>query len=106
MNKNHVIINSYIEDYKDILLMLNYVSDIHDVKFYNDKRIPMYKGINKEIVKWMIRNDFLVDLKKTEGDKKHKELVAYKTRREQKEFSTVLKSRRGKPGIAKNGGRL
>ena len=66
----------------------------------------MYKGINKEIVKWMIRNDFLVDLKKTEGDKKHKELVAYKTRREQKEFSTVLKSRRGKPAIAKNGGRL
>ncbi|EOV6092309.1 hypothetical protein [Raoultella ornithinolytica] len=106
MNKKHVIINSYIEDYKDILLILNYVSDIHDVKFYNNKRIPMYKGINKEIVKWMIRNDFLVDLKKTEGDKKHKELVAYKTRREQKEFSTALKSRRGKPGIAKNGGRL
>lgn len=106
LNKNHVIINSYIEDYKDILLMLNYVSDIHDVKFYNDKRIPLYKGINKEIVKWMIRNDFLVDLTKTGGDKNHKELVAYKIRREQKELSKVLKSRRGKHAITNNGGRL
>ncbi|MEQ4744003.1 hypothetical protein ABN140_26860 [Klebsiella michiganensis] len=92
LNKNHVIINSYIEDYKDILLMLNYVSYIHDVKFYNDKRIPLYKGINKDIVKGMIRNVFLVGLTKTEGDKNHKELVAYKTRREQKEFSKVLKA--------------
>lgn len=54
----------------------------------------------------MIRNYFLVDLTKTEGDKNHKELVAYKTRREQKELSKVLKSRRGKPAITKNGGRL
>ncbi|HGG6067512.1 TPA: ankyrin repeat domain-containing protein [Salmonella enterica subsp. enterica serovar Kiambu] len=106
LNKNHVIINSYIEDYKDILLMLNYVSDIHNVKFYNDKRIPLYKGINKEIVKWMIRNDFLVDLTKTEGDKDHDEIVAYKTRREQRELSKVLKSNRRKPAIAKNDGRL
>ncbi|EEX2797917.1 hypothetical protein CRD82_01865 [Escherichia coli] len=106
LNTNHVIINSYIENYKDILLMLNYVGDVHNVKFYNDKRIPLYKGINKEIVKWMIRNDFLVDLTKTEGDKDHDEIVAYKARREQRELSKVLKSNRDKPTIDKNGGRL
>lgn len=66
--------------------MLNYVSDIHDVKFYNDKRIPMYKGINKEIVKWMIRNDFLVDLNKTEGDKSIKNLSPIKPDENRKNF--------------------
>jgi hypothetical protein len=66
LNKKHVIINSHVGDYKDILLMLNYISEIRDVKFYTIKRRPLYKGINKEIVKWMIRNDFHVDLTKTE----------------------------------------
>lgn len=106
LNKNHVIINSYIEDYKDILLMLNYVSDVHNVKLYNDKRMPLYKGINKEIVKWMIRNGFHVDLNRIEGDKDYEEIVAYKIRHEQRALSKVLKNECVKPAITKNGGRL
>ncbi|EAW1287343.1 ankyrin repeat domain-containing protein, partial [Salmonella enterica subsp. enterica] len=106
LNKKHVIINSHVGDYKDILLMLNYISEIRDVKFYTIKRRPLYKGINKEIVKWMIRNDFHVDLTKTEGDKYHDDLVAYKIRHEQRELSKVLKTTRGKTAITKNGGRL
>lgn len=106
LNTKHVIINSYIGDYKDILLMLSYISDIHDVKFFTYKRVPLYKGINKEIVKWMIRNGFHVDLTRTEGDKDHDKLVAYKARYEQRELSKVLKSSRGKPAITQNGGRL
>ncbi|EDK5262231.1 ankyrin repeat domain-containing protein [Salmonella enterica subsp. enterica serovar Enteritidis] len=106
LNKKHVIINSHVGDYKDILLMLNYISEIRDVKFYTIKRRPLYKGINKEIVKWMIRNDFHVDLTKTEGDKYHDDLVAYKTQYEQRELSKALKSNKGWPAITKNSGRL
>lgn len=106
LNKKHVIINSYIGDYKDILLMLNYISDIRDVNFYTIKRRPLYKGINKEIVKWMIRNGFHVDLSKTKGDKNHEEIVAYKTRYEQRELSKMLKKSSSIQGITQNGGRL
>ncbi|EOE5899611.1 ankyrin repeat domain-containing protein, partial [Salmonella enterica subsp. enterica] len=106
LNKKHVIINSNIGDYKDILLMLNYISEIHDVNFYTIERRPLYKGINKKVVKWMIRNGFHVDLSRTEGDENHEEIVAYKARYEQRELSKVLKSNKGTPAITKNGGRL
>lgn len=106
LNKNHVIINSYIGDYKDILLMLHYISDIRDVNFYTVKRIPLYKGINKETVKWMVRNGFHIDLNRIVGDKNHEEISTYKARYEQRELSKVLKSGGVKTAIIKNGGRL
>ncbi|EHQ5243726.1 ankyrin repeat domain-containing protein, partial [Salmonella enterica] len=73
---------------------------------YTVKRRPLYKGINKEIVKWMIRNGFHVDLSRIEGDKNYEDISTYKARYEQSELSKVLKSNKGTPAIIKNGGRL
>ncbi|ECC0979150.1 ankyrin repeat domain-containing protein, partial [Salmonella enterica] len=62
LNKDRFAINSYISDYKAILCLLDSISDIQDVNFYKYKGGPLYKDIDKRIVKWMIRNNFLIDL--------------------------------------------
>ncbi|MCO5783307.1 ankyrin repeat domain-containing protein [Citrobacter meridianamericanus] len=106
INKDHFVINSYISDYKDILSTLNCISDIQDVNFYNYDGAPLYKDIDKRIVKWMIRNDFLIDLTKISDDKNYDDILKYKISHEQKEISEHLKPAKNKSTIVKNGGRL
>lgn len=106
LNKDRFVINSYISDYKDILSTLDCVSDIQNVNFYNFDDIPLYKDIDKRIVKWMIRNNFLIDLTKISDDKNHEHILKYKTSYEQKEISRNLKHAANKIAKVKNGGRL
>ena len=106
LNKDHFVINSYISDYKDILSTLDCISDIQDVNFYNYDGSPLYKDIDKRIVKWMIRNEFHIDLTKISDDKNYDDILKYKTSHEQKEISRHLKPAKNKFTIVKNGGRL
>ncbi|MDM6777394.1 ankyrin repeat domain-containing protein, partial [Klebsiella michiganensis] len=106
LNKDRFVINSYISDYKDILSTLDCISDIQDVNFYNYDGDPLYKDIDKRIVKWMIRNNFLIDLTKISDDKNHDHILKYKTSYEQKEISRNLKHAKNKIANVKNGGRL
>ncbi|MEB5890307.1 ankyrin repeat domain-containing protein [Enterobacter roggenkampii] len=106
LNKERFTINSYISDYKDILSILDCISDIQEVNFYKYKGDPLYKDIDKRIVKWMIRNEFLIDLTKISDDKNYDVLLKYKTSYEQKEISRHLKFTRNKSPVIKNGGRL
>lgn len=106
LNKDSFVINSYISDYRDILSTLYCISDIQDVNFYNYDGNPLYKDIDKRIVKWMIRNEFLIDLTKISDDKNHDDILKYKTSYERKEMSRLLKPAKNKSTTAKNGGRL
>lgn len=106
LNKDCFAINSYISDYKAILSILNCISDTQDVNFYKYKGGPLYKDIDKRIVKWMIRNKFLIDLTKISDDKNHDDVLKYKTSYEQKEISRHLKPAKNKSTTVKNGGRL
>ncbi|HFS0159368.1 TPA: ankyrin repeat domain-containing protein [Enterobacter hormaechei] len=106
LNKDHFTINSYIGDYKEILSILDFISEIHDIHFYKYKGGPLYKDIDKRIVKWMIRNKLLVDLSKINKHKDYEEINSYKIRREQKEISKHLKPAKSISVTVKNGGRL
>lgn len=106
LNKDRFVINSYISDYRDILSTLYYISDIQDVNFFNYDGSPLYKDIDKRIVKWMIRNEFLIDLTKISDDKNYHDILKYKTSYEQKEISRKLKNAINKIAKVKNGGRL
>lgn len=77
-NKDYFIINSYIGDYKEILFIFDFISEIYDIYFYKYKGGFFYKDINKWIVKWMIRNNFLVDLLKINKYKDYEEINLYK----------------------------
>ena len=106
LNKDRFVINSYISDYKAILSILDCISDIQEVNFYKYKGGPLYKDIDKKIVKWMIRNKFLIDLTKISDDKNYGDILKYKASYEQKEISRHLKSIKNKSSTIKNGGRL
>ncbi|EGE6941450.1 TPA: ankyrin repeat domain-containing protein [Escherichia coli] len=106
LNKDHFTINSYISDYKEILSILDFISEIHDIHFYKYKGGPLYKDIDKRIIKWMIRNNLLVDLSKINKHKDYEEINSYKIRREQKEISRHLKPAKSISATVKNGGRL
>ncbi|ECF3780031.1 ankyrin repeat domain-containing protein [Salmonella enterica subsp. enterica serovar Oslo] len=106
LNKNRFVINSYISDYRNILSTLYCISDIQDVNFYNYDGGPLYKDIDKRIVKWMIRNEFLIDLTKISDDKNYNDILKYKTSYEHKEICRHLKPAKGKSPIIQNGGRL
>jgi uncharacterized protein len=106
LNKGRFAINSYISDYKAILSKLSCISDIQDVNFYKYKGGPLYKDIDKRIVKWMIRNNFLIDLTKISDDTNHDDILKYKTSYEQKELSRYLKPAKNKSATVKYGGRL
>lgn len=106
LNKDRFAINSYISDYKAILCLLDSISDIQDVNFYKYKGGPLYKDIDKRIVKWMIRNNFLIDLTKISDDKNHDDILKYKTSYEQKEISRNLKHDKNKTAKVNNGVRL
>ncbi|MLD62570.1 ankyrin repeat domain-containing protein, partial [Salmonella enterica] len=56
--------------------------------------------------KWMIRNNFLIDLPKISDDKNHDHILKYKISYEQKELSKNLKHAKNKIAKVKNGGRL
>ncbi len=103
LNKDRFVINSCISDYRDILSTLYCISDIQDVNFYKYNGDPLYKDIDKLIVKWMIRNKFLIDLTKISDDKNHDDILKYKTSYEQKEISRHLKPAKNKSTIVKNG---
>ena len=106
LNKERFTINSYISDYRDILSTLDCISDIQGVNFYNYDGGPLYKDIDKRIVKWMIRNKFFIDLAKISDGKNYDDILKYKTSHEKKEISKHLKPAKNKPTIVKNGGRL
>ncbi|EEU3610384.1 ankyrin repeat domain-containing protein [Escherichia coli] len=106
LNKDRFVINSYISDYRDILSTLYCISEIQDVNLYNYDGGPLYKNIDKRIVKWMIRNKFFIDLTKISDDKNFNEILKYKTSHEQKEVSRHLKPAKNKSTTVKNGGRL
>ncbi|WP_228732873.1 ankyrin repeat domain-containing protein [Klebsiella aerogenes] len=106
LNKDRFVINSYISDYKDILSTLDCISDIQDVNFYNYDGAPLYKDIDKRIVKWMIRNEFLIDLSKISNDKNYDDISKYKASYEQKEISRHLKPSKNKSITVKHGRRL
>ncbi|MCX8981081.1 ankyrin repeat domain-containing protein [Citrobacter portucalensis] len=106
LNKDRFVINSNISNYRDILSTLDCISDIQDVNFYKYDGEPLYKDIDKRIVKWMIRNEFLVDLTKITRHKDYEEINAYKIIREQKELSRYLKPIKNKPSKIKSDGRL
>lgn len=106
LNKNQFTINSYISYYRDILCALDCISDTHDVHFYRSEGGPLYRDIDKEIVKWMIRNDFHVDLTKITKHKDYDDINKYKIRRDQREISKHLKVNKNKASINKSGGRL
>lgn len=106
LNKNRFNINSYISDYKEILSILYCISDTQDVNFYKYKGGPLYKDIDKRIVKWMIRNKCLIDLTKISDDKNYDDIIKYKTSYEQKEISRHLKPAKNKSATVKNAGRL
>ncbi|MBW3223606.1 ankyrin repeat domain-containing protein [Salmonella enterica subsp. enterica serovar Javiana] len=106
LNKDRFVINSYISDYKAILSTLDCISDIQDVNFYNYGGDPLFKDIDERIVKWMIRNNFLIDLPKISDDKNHDHILKYKISYEQKELSKNLKHAKNKIAKVKNGGRL
>ncbi|MCO5782353.1 ankyrin repeat domain-containing protein [Citrobacter meridianamericanus] len=106
LNKDRFVINSYISDYKDILSTLDCISDIQDVNFYNYDGGPLYKDIDKRIVKWMIRNKFFIDLTKISDDKNFNEILKYKNSHEQKEIFRHLKPAKNKTTTAKNDRRL
>ncbi|EOI3579042.1 ankyrin repeat domain-containing protein [Cronobacter turicensis] len=106
LNKGRFTIDSYISDYKAILSILDSISDIQDVNFYKYKGGPLYKDIDKRIVKWMVRNKFLIDLTKISDNKNHDDILKYKTSYEQKEISRHLKAAKNKSASVKNGGRL
>ncbi|EAQ5054787.1 ankyrin repeat domain-containing protein [Salmonella enterica] len=106
LNKNRFTINSYISNYRDILSTLYCISDIQDVNFYNYDGGPLYKDIDKRIVKWMIRNEFLIDLTKISDDKNYDDILKYKTSYAQKEISKHLKSAKNISATVNPGGRL
>ncbi|EEF4509649.1 ankyrin repeat domain-containing protein [Salmonella enterica] len=106
LNKDRFAINSYISDYKAILSILGFISDIHGVNFYKSEGGPLYKNIDKRIVKWMIRNEFLIELTKISDDKNYDDILKYKTSHEQKEISRHLKLAKNISATVKTGGRL
>lgn len=106
LNKDRFVIDSCISDYIDILRTLNCISDIQDVNFYKYNGDPLYKDIDKLIVKWMIRNGFLIDLTKISDDKNHDDILKYKTSYEQKQISRHLNAIKSQSSKIKSGGRL
>lgn len=106
LNKDRFTINSYISDYKEILSILDCISDIQDVNFYKYNGDPLYKDIDKLTVKWMIRNEFLIDLTKISDDKNHDDILKYKTSYEQKQISRHLNAIKSQSSKIKSGGRL
>ncbi|HCM9211409.1 TPA: ankyrin repeat domain-containing protein [Enterobacter roggenkampii] len=106
LNKDRFVINSCISNYRDILSTLYCISDIQDVNFYKYNGAPLYKDIDTLIVKWMIRNEFLIDLTKISDDKNYHNILKYITSYEQKQISKHLKAIKNQSSKIKSGGRL